>query len=513
MSLTPQAAELYQRLGTALETAGDYGGAHEALTTAVGLCRTGDADALEHVCLSCVAYVAARARRLGRSVELCHELQAGDVASRRRLVADGVLGAIHAFRGEPARARPLLLRALDTASRLNVVSMQLDTRGRAGLVWRTRRAIATRRPSTAAFVLERWERSEDRPLRRLGPALGRGLLRGAGRRRRGPRVRRRAGARSRRTPAIPTRAPRSPMRWRRRRCSTGDAETAAEQLGRALELQATLDIPFERAQIQLRAGVVLAAAGERELALERLAERLPDRAPPGRPPAGHAGRRGDGAPRRVGRAPAGAPRGRRARRRRAVAPRARGHAPARGRAHQPRDRPRALPQPAHGRHAHAQHLRQARLPLARRRRRRARASSGCWCSRPSARARRRTAPEVLLARPLGAPPLVRDACALARERSVRRRAPSFAHVTPSPTTSAGPNDPSVSSMGMPPTCAKGRLITGRSPSCSRRPGGGPRGPARGRRVGHGGRRRSRGRSPCRPRARSSTRSSQERSPG
>jgi DNA-binding NarL/FixJ family response regulator len=50
-----------------------------------------------------------------------------------------------------------------------------------------------------------------------------------------------------------------------------DPDTAAEQIGRALELQATLDIPFERAQIQLRAGVVLAAAGERELALERLA--------------------------------------------------------------------------------------------------------------------------------------------------------------------------------------------------------------------------------------------------
>ncbi len=42
--LTPQAAELYQRLGTALETAGDYGGAHEALTTALGLCRTGGAE-------------------------------------------------------------------------------------------------------------------------------------------------------------------------------------------------------------------------------------------------------------------------------------------------------------------------------------------------------------------------------------------------------------------------------------------------------------------------------------
>jgi DNA-binding NarL/FixJ family response regulator len=39
---------------------------------------------------------------------------------------------------------------------------------------------------------------------------------------------------------------------------------------RAVALHEDLDIPFERAQIELRAGVALAAAGERELALERL---------------------------------------------------------------------------------------------------------------------------------------------------------------------------------------------------------------------------------------------------
>ncbi len=87
-----------------------------------------------------------------------------------------------------------------------------------------------------------------------------------------------------------------------------------------------------------------------------------------------------------------------------------------------------------------------------------------------------------------------------RERTRRRRARSFAHTTPSPRSSAGPNEPSVSSTGMPPTCAMG--ITGRSQSCSRRPGGAPRGLARDRRVGRGSRRRSPGRSPCRRRARS-----------
>ena len=63
----------------------------------------------------------------------------------------------------------------------------------------------------------------------------------------------------------------------------------------------------------------------------------------------------------------------------------------------------------------------------------------------------------------------------------RRRSRSFAHATPTPTTSAGPKDPIVSSMGMPPTCARGTSIIGRSRSCSRRPGGGPRARAPGRR--------------------------------
>jgi ATP/maltotriose-dependent transcriptional regulator MalT len=52
----------------------------------------------------------------------------------------------------------------------------------------------------------------------------------------------------------------------------GDAASAAQQLSRAVELHEGLDIPHERAQILLRAGIALAATGERETALERLVE-------------------------------------------------------------------------------------------------------------------------------------------------------------------------------------------------------------------------------------------------
>ena len=50
----------------------------------------------------------------------------------------------------------------------------------------------------------------------------------------------------------------------------GDADAAAGQLARAVELHHDLDLPFERAQIEARAGVALAAAGERDAGLEHL---------------------------------------------------------------------------------------------------------------------------------------------------------------------------------------------------------------------------------------------------
>jgi DNA-binding NarL/FixJ family response regulator len=50
----------------------------------------------------------------------------------------------------------------------------------------------------------------------------------------------------------------------------GDASTAAAQIRRAAELHRDLDTPYERSQIELRAGVAAAAAGNREPALEHL---------------------------------------------------------------------------------------------------------------------------------------------------------------------------------------------------------------------------------------------------
>ena len=184
-------------------------------------------------------------------------------------------------------------------------------------------------------LLARWEVSDDRHYALAGLRWAAAFYAQQRRPRRRARLRRGARRRSRPRPATRTRSP----RWRHAIAETalleGDAATAAEQLTRAVELHRDLDMPYERAQIELRAGVALAAAGERELALERLCDAYRGARKLGARPLAADGRDAVAAARRVGRRPARRARGGRRRRRRAVAPRARGRAARRRRAHEP----------------------------------------------------------------------------------------------------------------------------------------------------------------------------------
>jgi DNA-binding CsgD family transcriptional regulator len=268
--LTAEAAELYQRLATALETASDYGGAREALNTAVGLCRAADAGGQEHVCLSCMAYVLRELGDWEGAEQLCRELGAGDGSPDRSLVADGILGALHAFRGDARLARPLLVRCLATATRLDVISMGVDSA--AALAWLEAEAgNAPAAAEHAQWVLERWQRSEDHHYAVWGLRSAAVIFAAQGDL---ARVRACAEALSQiaasaghadALAALAHALGETALR-------EGDAAAAAQQIGRALELQSTLETPFEQAQISLRAGVALAAANEREAAVARLAD-------------------------------------------------------------------------------------------------------------------------------------------------------------------------------------------------------------------------------------------------
>ena len=307
-----------------------------------------------------MAYVLRELGDWDQAAELSRELGAGSARPDDALVADGILGSILAFRGDARAGRPLLARCLATSTRLDVVSMGVDSA--AALGWSAAHAgdHAVAGEHSRA-VLDRWERSEDHHYAVWGLRTGAWVFATGG-----DLARARACAEALSAIAADAGHPYALAALAHALGETalqeGDADAAARQFGRALELHADLDAPFERAQIAVRAGVALAAAGERELAAQRLEEAYRAARRLGSRPVANAAADELAAARRAARAPPGPPRRRRARGRGTVPPRARSDAPGLGRPHEPRDRPRALPQPPDRRHARPQHPGQAELP-------------------------------------------------------------------------------------------------------------------------------------------------------
>jgi ATP/maltotriose-dependent transcriptional regulator MalT len=268
--LTLEAAELYQRLGTAHEIAGDYGGARAALDTAVGFCEAGAGDRLRDTCIGCLAYVLRELGDWERAEELCVELRNPDATLEDTVVADGILGSILAFRGDLAGARPLLAQCFATATQLDVFSMSVESAAALAVLEELDGDIEQAHQH-CRFVLERWERSEDHHYAVWG-------LRWAAcfSARDGRLGEARACAEALSSIAARTGHPDALAALAHAlgeaALADGHPDAAAEQLARAAELHAGLEIPFERAHVLLRAGVALAASGQREAALDRLAE-------------------------------------------------------------------------------------------------------------------------------------------------------------------------------------------------------------------------------------------------
>jgi DNA-binding NarL/FixJ family response regulator len=265
--LTPVAAELYQRLSLVLYDSADYRRAELALDTALGLCRAGEDAGTEVACVTCLVYVLRERGEWSRACELGRELIETDTAV---WVAEGLVGAIHAFQGKLDSARRMLTASRTVSSSVGHYNMYMDST--TGLAYV---AAAEGAEDEAAehcrALLARWEESEDHHyavwgirwaaafFARRGDAEGANACAEAL-----ARMASEAGhgdALAALAQAIGERA-----------LLEGDGVAAAEHLSRAVELHRTLAVPFERAQIELRAGVALAAAGERDAAVERLCD-------------------------------------------------------------------------------------------------------------------------------------------------------------------------------------------------------------------------------------------------
>ena len=263
--LTLVVAELYQRLAMVLYHAADYRRAEEALDAALDLCRTDSGASTEIACVTCLIYVLRERGEWSRSGELSRDLIATDTAV---WVAEGMLGTIRAFQGKFGSARRMLTSSLNTSTPAGHYHMWFDST--AGLAYVAAAEGAHQEATEHCWsLLRRWEDSEDRHFCIWGLRWAAAYFASRGDR---------PGAHGA-THALTQIASATGHAYALGALAhaigetsllEGDADTAAEQLTRAAEIFRTLDIPFERAHVELRAGVALAAAGELEPALERL---------------------------------------------------------------------------------------------------------------------------------------------------------------------------------------------------------------------------------------------------
>lgn len=263
------AAEAYYRLATALSVASDYPASRDAYLTAVDFCQSRGLAPIAHICLACLAVVLRQTGEWNRAVQLCRDVLADEGAPLpARAVAAGMLGSIRTLRGERRRARGLLLEANAQARQLGSTPLELDSAW--GLAMADELDGASRSAANwCRSVRDRWEQTEDRHFA-IPPLVWAATFFAA----RGPESDMRACAHALAQIAAGTRSPEAlaGLAHALGECALldGDPAQAARHFDQALELLNRLEMPYGRAQTLVRAGVALAAAGSREMAVERL---------------------------------------------------------------------------------------------------------------------------------------------------------------------------------------------------------------------------------------------------
>jgi DNA-binding CsgD family transcriptional regulator len=270
-NLVGPAGEVYQRLADSLEHAGDYAGAETTYLSGFDFCRTNAVPAFGQVCVACLSVVLRQSGEWERATEICREVLASPASPpHAQAIGHTVLGIVAALRGGKwaGSARTRLLRGLEVSRSIELAACEL-----LGL-WGLALADEARGEDEAALVplgslLVRWRQTEDRhyavaPLRWAATHFAR------------------MNARSEAHACADALAEMASATGQAEGLSAlahalgeaalaeGRASLAADQFGRALDALGTLELPFERAHTLLRAGVALAAAGQREAAIERL---------------------------------------------------------------------------------------------------------------------------------------------------------------------------------------------------------------------------------------------------
>ena len=266
-AMTVVAAELYQRLSVVLYDAADFRNAEEALATALGLCDASADAGVEAACLSCMAYVLRERGDWQQAGAMCRDLVGDGIAV---FVAEGLLGAIHCYEGRFGAARRMLTSCLTVAARERHYNMTIDSTAALARVAAAEGELEEAADHCRSLVM-RWQDSDDHHYAINGLRWATTFFATQGD----------AGCAQECANALSRIASRTaqPDALAALACAigetallVGDAATAADQITRAAELHRELDMPYERAQVSLRAGVACAADGRREQALELLGD-------------------------------------------------------------------------------------------------------------------------------------------------------------------------------------------------------------------------------------------------
>jgi DNA-binding CsgD family transcriptional regulator len=269
--LVAPAAEAYQRIANVLENAGDYRGAWDAYQAAYDYCEARDARADAQVCLVCLGAILVFTAQWDRALELDRAILASpDAPVGVKMGAKQHIGLIGAARGETKRSRRLLAESGAYAERFDRERMAIwDALGHAWLDELDGSVdSATER---CLVILGRWGESESLhyPVPALRWATTFLAMHGANDDARGC-------AAALAALATKTVNPEALAALGHAIGETalldGKPDEAAAHFQQALDVLRELELPFEAAQTQSRAGLAFAAAGDRKTGVELLVD-------------------------------------------------------------------------------------------------------------------------------------------------------------------------------------------------------------------------------------------------
>jgi DNA-binding NarL/FixJ family response regulator len=268
-NLAGPAAEIYQRLADSLEHGGDYAGAKDTYLTAFDFCQANAIPATAQLCIACLAVVLTQTGEWDQAMTFCRNVLASENSSlHARAAASATLGVLFALRGQPGRARPLLLDGLALARRIELVAVELLSEWGLGIVEEQNGANEAAAEHYRC-ILTRWEQIEDRhyaiaPLRWAATFLAVARY--------GDEARAVANALTR--IASDTAQPEALAALAHAlgeiALLEGQPTQAVQLFRQSLELLREIEIPFSYAVTQYRAGIAYIAAGEPQAAHEQL---------------------------------------------------------------------------------------------------------------------------------------------------------------------------------------------------------------------------------------------------